>query len=576
MKIFSFFLAFSIFVNSNVFSQVQFSEDASLLGCVNSSYGIGSLGGGISFFDFDNDGWDDITVSSEEGSPVKFFKNNNGVFTEVTINIPDELFETKTVQWVDFDNDGDYDFFVTSNIDSNRLYENDGSMNFTEITITSGLYIEDNITFGGSWGDYNNDGWLDLFISSRDYESVVEYSVLYKNNGNGTFTDVTDISNLSLVNQTSFCSAFFDYNNDGWQDIYIANDRDPKNLLYKNNGDGTFTEVGGLSNTGVSIDAMSTTIGDYNQDGWLDIYVTNTFDGNVFFENNADGTFTDIAASNGTLFESVAWGSVFLDAENDADLDLYVSGMLDGSGGTLPSAFYENDGTGNYTIPNNAGFDQDIAKSFSNAIGDIDNNGYPDITVLNYEPNNIFLWNNTSPETNNWLKVKLQGVESNRQGIGSWIEISVNGEKQFNYTLLGEGYLAQNSAYEFFGIGTASSIDYIKVTWLSGTVDFFTNPSVNTQITILEGSGELSINDYTTTLKDVVLYSESENTFIVELTDSMLNCNLIIFDINGRKLKSLYNLSSKDKINMRLFEAGIYVFTFEKSGILITKRVIIK
>ena len=140
------------------------------------------------------------------------------------------------------------------------------------------------------------------------------------------------------------------------------------------------------------------------------------------------------------------------------------------------------------------GFENDTAQSFSNAIGDINNDGYPDIAVLNYEPDNIFLWKNITNQNNNWLKVKLEGIDSNRQGIGSWIEISINGNKQYNYTLCGEGFLGQNSAYEFFGLGAANSIDYIKVSWLSGQVDVIQTPPINSHITIIEG-GELGINE---------------------------------------------------------------------------------
>ena len=137
--------------------------------------------------------------------------------------------------------------------------------------------------------------------------------MLFRNNGDKTFTDVSIQAGILQDAYFSFCAAFFDYDKDGWQDIYVANDRAPLNQMYHNNGDGTFDEVGIATGTGVSVDAMSTTIDDANNDGHLDIYVTNTGAGNVFFENNGDGTFTDIAASNGTLMESVAWGAVFLD-----------------------------------------------------------------------------------------------------------------------------------------------------------------------------------------------------------------------------------------------------------------------
>lgn len=561
-----------LFFCSNIFGQIQFSEEAVLLGCGNSSYGMGDLGGGISFFDFNNDGWDDITVSSEAGDPVRFFKNNGGSFSEITFNLFDELFETKTVQWVDFDNDEDYDLFVTSNSDSNRLYENNGAMVFENITISAGLNVLENNTYGGSWGDYNNDGWLDLFICSRDPGSQTASNFLFKNNGDGTFLDVNSTAGIDTTNHFSFCSAFFDYNNDGWQDIYIANDKyNSANLLYKNNGNGTFIEVGEETGTNISIDAMSTAIGDYNKDGWLDIYVTNTIDGNVFFKNNGNGTFTNIASENGTIFESVAWGSVFLDADNDADLDLYVSGELDGATSFLPSAFYENDGTGNYEIPFSAGFENDIARSFSNAIGDINNDGYPDMTVLNYEPDNIFLWYNESPQNNNWIKIKLKGVESNKQGIGSWIEISVNGNKQYNYTLCGEGYLGQNSAYEFFGIGDANTVDYIKVTWLSGIVDIYENPTINEHLTLIEG-GILSV-DNPNPIENIVIYPNPGKIFTINNLKNRILLN--ITDITGKIIVKKEISEFDNKVDMSLFSKGIYMFNFINDHTIYTKKVIV-
>ncbi|MDC8005465.1 FG-GAP-like repeat-containing protein [Aureisphaera galaxeae] len=556
-------------------AQILFSEQAAALGCSGSSFGNGTLGGGISFFDFDNDGWDDITVSSEEGQPVRFYKNTEGTFTQVDLGIPDHMGEIKSVVWVDFDNDGDYDLYTSSNSDGRALYENDGALNFTDITVAAGLYSDQLHDWGASWGDYNNDGWLDLFQTSRHDGDASFHNKLYENNGDGTFTNVTSQSGLIEDIYMSFCASFFDYNNDGWQDIYIADDRPQfANLMYRNNGDGTYTEVGNSTGTDAAINAMSTAIGDYDSDGWFDIYVTNTPEGNVFYRNNGNNTFTDVAPSNGTLMETVAWGAVYLDADNDGNLDLYVSSSWTNPDVALTSAFYRNDGTGNYSIPENAGFENDDAVSFSNAIGDIDNDGYPDMVVLNFAPDDIYVWKNECPTLYNWIKVKLEGTESNRQGIGSVIEISVNGEKQYNYTLCGEGYLGQNSSYEFFGINDAESIDYIKVTWLSGIVDVLENPDINSHITILEGS---TLGLETPDSSYFSLYPNPTSGILQLRGPKHLNTiKATISDGQGRVLISKTMDAQSGSLDMTGFSEGLYFVTLQNGSVTEVQKVILK
>jgi hypothetical protein len=477
------------------YPQTNFVDRATDLG-IGVSCGDVPIGNGISFYDYNNDGWDDITLATEAGQPVRFFKNMNGSFIEESLSIPNNTSQMKQVNWVDFDNDGHLDLFVTSNISGNRLYRNDGNFNFLDVTSESQLPTNNIKTYGASWGAYNNDGFLDVFLSNRDVAEIIP-NYLYRNNGDGTFSNVSESAGILNTSNLSFCSAFFDFNNDGWQDIYVSKDRiNNKNVLYKNNGDGTFTDVSESSNTDLSIDAMSVTIDDYNNDGWLDIYVTNTPSGNVFLQNNGDETFTNVAIANGTSFNSIGWGAVFLDAENDMDLDLYVSGLLDGSNSNfLSAAFYENDGTGNFTIPN-TGFVNDNRECYANAIGDVDNDGFSEIAVSNTDNEHVFLWKNEQPSTNNWLKINLEGIQSNKKGIGSFIEISINGEKQYRYTLCGEGYLSQNSGTEIFGLGDNSSVDYVKVTWLSGLVDLITDVSANQTLSIVEGSNLLSDENF--------------------------------------------------------------------------------
>ena len=552
-------------------AQLSFQESATQFN-IDVSYGASTFGGGVSFCDFDGDGWDDVTYSSTDGSQLFFFKNNNGVLTQVDLGI-NNLYRVKQVIWIDYDSDGDKDFFATSITGLNKLYQNDGNMNFTDITVSSGLFTDNKRSYGASFGDIDNDGDLDVFISNRDDITENQYSYLYRND-NGTFVDITATAGISLENQLSFCSVFFDYNNDGYQDIYVSNDKSVNmNRLYKNNGNGTFTDVSVASGAGISIDAMSTTIGDYNNDGWFDIYVTNSPGGNHHLKNNGDGTFTDVASSIGTGFYSVGWGAVFLDADNDADLDLYVSSSETGLvPNRLTSAFYENQGDDTYLIPNAIGFENDARKSYCNAIGDVDNDGFPDIIVMNDTENN-FLWKNTTVNTNNWLKVKLQGTTSNRDGIGSKIELMAGGKVQYRYTLNGEGYLSQNSNTEFFGLKDATTIDYIKITWLSGIVDQLTNVAVNQTLNVVEGQNVLATDTFTQA-NFSVYPNPSDTVFTIELNNFEADNTLVVYDLLGRKVKTKKLTTQKESIDLSGVSEGVYIFKIASENQTLIKKVI--
>ena len=562
---------FFLFFSNILCSQIAFEDVASYIG-VDYSYGDSEYGGGVSFADFNNDGWDDITYASEDGAQVYFFKNNNGVFNLVTLNGISNTYKTKQVIWIDYDNDGDKDLFATAIEGINQFYRNDGDMSFTNISSTIGFFQTDLFTYGASFGDIDNDGDLDVFISNRTNNEENQRNYLYRND-EGIYKDITQSSGIPIQDedgnensQLSFCTIFFDYNKDGFQDIYLANDKiDNINRLYKNLGDGTFEDVSVASGSGIAVNAMTTTLGDYNNDGWFDIYITNTQssqagNGNVLLMNNADGTFTNVAEETGTTFNSFAWGAVFLDADNDTLLDLYVSGGFDGSiGSFLSAAFYHQQNDGTFVIPQNIGFENDTRKSYSNAIGDINNDGKPDIIVCNDIENN-FLWENKTVNENNWLKVKLEGVISNRDGIGNTIEISIDGQSQYRYTLAGEGYLSQNSFYEFFGTGTAIEIDYIKVTWTAtGTIETINNVDVNQAIIIKEGSGILSNTDIQTDNLFSMYPNPSNNgIFKLSISDNE-RVSLQIFDLSGRLVTKKDDLRNNDEVDVSHYHKGIYV-----------------
>jgi len=543
------------------FSQIQFANVAQTSGLNNTEFGFGTLGGGISFYDFNQDGLDDITMSTANTQNVRFFENNANGFTEVFMNGINAPYENKSVIWVDYDNDGDLDFYVTNYLVSNHLYQNDGNYNFTEVSQSAGLTKSFLKSWGASWADYDRDGDLDLFILHRDGLNQLEPNILYKNNGDGTFTDVSSVAGLSLQNHMSFCAAFFDYNNDGWLDLYIANDKTPTNLLYKNNADGTFTDISALSQSNIDMDAMSTTIGDYNKDGFFDIYITNTSSGNVFLNNNADGTFTDIAPLTNTTFNSVGWGAVFLDADLDTDLDIYVSGSMDGSQGMPSAAFYEQINPSLFNELPDSSMPNDNAISFSNAIGDFNNDGKPDIVVLNFSPNDLFLWENSSEDNNKWVKIKLKGSVSNSMAIGAVIELKPeNMPTQYELVMCSEGYIAQNSAYEFFGLGNAQNIENVTIKWPNGLVETYQNLQVNTAYTIEEGNGILNTERFN--LNQPKVFPNPTNSLLNIHAKDIIR-EIKIYTLQGKLLlKKVFN-KNEISLDVQYFSEGIYLLEIQ-------------
>ena len=575
MKCFITFIVILCSFLNNLDAQISFEDNASELG-VDFTCGYTPIGNGVSFYDFDNDGWDDISFTTEDGELPQFYKNFFGQFLPISLNVTGTDYRTKQINWVDFDNDGDSDLFLTSNTNGNKLFENTGNLIFEDITENSGLPTINLNTFGASWGDYNNDGFLDVFITNRDPSvNSVTPNYLFKNNGDGTFSDISEIAGIDRLKHVSFCSAWLDINNDGWQDIYISNDKSAqpfhRNQLYRNNGDGTFTEIGESSGTNALIDAMTVTVGDYNADGWFDIYVTD-LETSVFFKNNGDETFTDIAQLTGTEFNSVGWGAVFLDGDNDADLDLYVSGTEVNVPNRLSAAFYENLGSDDFQIPSNAGFSADERYSYSNAIGDINNDGLADIVVTNSQDQNVFLWENTNSENNNWVKVNLEGTISNKDGIGSVIEISSGGQIQYRYTHCGEGYMAQNSSSEFIGIGSNTTIDYIKVKWLSGIEDTILDPTINQPITIVEGA---SLSTNTFQRPNIKLFPNPVNDALTIISRFAIS-KIKVYNVLQQSVFEEKGFNNEITLNTSSLKSGVYFIKINTDKAEITRKFIKK
>ncbi len=463
----------------------QFAQVAGGIGIVN-SYGSGAYGGGVSFYDFNGDGWDDITLASQQGDSIHFFQNIGGTFQRLPSLVPNTS-EVKQVLWVDYDNDGDKDLYLTSNLGTNRLYENTGDLNLVDKTSAVGFPLDSMPSFGAAWGDYDNDGFLDLYLTNRT-GSVPFSNYLYRNLGNGTFADATLTAGVPDSNKRAFCASFVDYDNDRWPDIYVAQDYQFGNTMFRNLGTGVFADASVSSGSNLTMDAMCVTAGDYDNDNDLDIYITNTSSGNKMLRNDNNGTFTEVAAPIGVALNQTSWGSTFLDMDNDGDLDLFVCSEAPGSAYVSTHHIYENLGNGTFSYLNNAGFGTDAPANFSSAYGDFNRDGYPDIAVINnFNQDLIRVWENQGSGSN-WIEVRLRGTSVNRDGIGAFIEVYCGPNRYMRYTQCGSGFLAQNSGNVHVGLSNAPLIDSIRVLWPDGSNDVFEQVCVNRLVTLIQGS----------------------------------------------------------------------------------------
>ncbi len=460
-----------------------------------------NFGSGASFYDYNNDGLDDLSFTMTNDS-LRFYLNTGDGF-ELQPSYAFGAGESKQVLWVDYDNDGDLDFLLTINNGRYILYQNDGNMNFTDVSIAAGLSIENERHYGASFGDYDKDGDLDFYVCTYALNpgpnTYNANNHLYRNNGDGTFTDVTIQAGVQDGIRLSFQSVWLDYNEDGWLDLFVINDRIYANSLYKNNGDGTFTDkaaAAGIQFAGQ--DPMTNTIGDFDNDGDLDIYLTNTgipAKQPKLLVNNGNETYTDQSLEHNVQLPYWTWGALWVDYNNDTFHDLYVcTGNPNPNELLQPNFFFGNTGA-NFFQPANSAFTEVIhARSYSPVRGDFNNDGFYDIAVLNEAPYDVMLWQNSGND-NNYIKITLHGTASNTFAISSYIRVYAGGNEYMQFTHCGENYLGQNSQHHIFGLAEYEIVDSVQVTYLSGHIDTYYDLEVNQWYHFTEGDNiELIIN----------------------------------------------------------------------------------
>lgn len=447
----------------------------------------GLYGNGISFYDFNNDGFDDITLLFESQAPV-FLQNNQGTFAEVSFPGIDLTGRSRSICWVDFNEDGFPDLSFFGSNQGIRLYLNNGDFSFTDITTVSGIEQLDCTGYAQAWADYDLDGDLDVYFSNYESETSPAYCAnkLYRNNGDNTFTELATQLGLDNGLQMTFVSVWTDFDGDHDMDLYVTNDRlQFFNYLYRNNGDGTFSDVSVESGLFEAFEPMSGTIGDINQDGLPDFYVTDNTN-NRLYQSNGDGTYTDVAGMMNLQMHKPCWGAAFTDADLDGKQDLIVATA------TLAALhehlfFFRNTG---FTFESNlgVGFGNQLGDTYAIALGDVNNDGKQDIACHNQDSTGSILYTNQF-ETGNHLKIKLQGTTSNRDGIGSRIKVCSNNNIQYLFMQCGDQYLSQNSQWLIAGIGDAFKADSVIVDWPGGAQDVYYDLAAGHRHLLQQGMG---------------------------------------------------------------------------------------
>ena len=491
-------------------------------------YFIEPLGRGLALFDYDNDedldlylvnGSDLPRVASKKGATNVLYRNDYGKYTDVTkeASVGDFRYGNGCCAG-DYNNDGFADLYVT-NYGKNILYKNNGDGSFVDVTDQTGVGGSQ-FSSGCAFFDYDVDGYLDLYVVNYvqfDTESNpecthqdipvyctpealnAEADILYRNNGDGTFTDVTEIAGITAPAGKGLGVVCGDVDNDGDIDVFIANDTTP-DILYYNNGNGTFTEDAlfsgvALSEEGRPYSGMGANFGDYDNDGFLDIVITNFQDQvNNIYHNEHDKYFKDVSFPIGIGAKSLpylAWGVDFVDLNNDGWLDLFVAN------GHLDDNIEDYDPVGTYVQPNQLFMNKkgdtfeevDLALphkvSRGTAFGDIDNDGDLDIVVANLKDSPTVI-RNENGNSQNWLTVKLIGTHCAKDAIGARVTVMTDNLTQIREVKSGSGYLSQNDMRLHFGLGSVEKIDLVTVKWICGHVQTMKNVEANNIVDIKE------------------------------------------------------------------------------------------
>ncbi len=521
----------------------------------------------VNWVDVNGDGFIDCMITNGPATGQDNFlyiNNGTGGFTALTGDtIVKDNKPSDGATWADSDNDGDLDCYVVNWYNTKNLFYNNtgvGAFFQTQNAVeTSGGYCET-----GSWGDYDNDGLVDLYVARSGGTLATNKNLLFHNEGGNVFTKVltgTPITDAFISRSVNWT----DIDSDGDLDLFVTNENDQNESLYRNDGAGVFTKLtnGPLLNDGGK--TMSSSWGDYDNDGDLDVFLANDQGNDGLFRNEGHFNFTKITSDTVSNCGGNSFSSAWSDIDNDGDIDLYVTNSF-GTTTLWPNFLFLNNGNGSFTRVGNTAPATDLDWSYGCAFGDYDNDGFEDLAVATCRYNSVdrpdLLYHNDG-NSNNWITIKLVGTTTNKSAIGTKIRVKaiINGNPVWQMRELSAqtSYCGQNDLRPHFGLGNATNIDSIKVEWLNGIVEYYTNITTNRFITIVQGKGITGINNESLLkINDVLIYPNPASTKItIKIPDEYRNEYFVsyIYDQNGILI---YSSNNEKEIDIKELTIGTY------------------
>ncbi|MEZ6164610.1 MAG: CRTAC1 family protein [Phycisphaerales bacterium] len=469
---------------------LSFSDEALARG-INFTIGFNYIqyGAGLALSDLDSDGDLDVLVANGPGGSFGIYENDGtGHFIDRRAGSGmTSMSVASGVAIADYDNDGDLDVFVSGWYTSSRLYRNNGGFNFTDVAVQAGIADPACPNMSPCWGDVDQDGDLDLYISVRTgTNAYTGGNLLYINNGDGTFSDEAIARGVDAGPDPTLVSTFFDFDRDGDDDLYLGTDKGSggvwKNRMFRNDA-GLFTEVTEAINAQAYVDCMGIAVGDLNFDGFYDLYLTNTVPGNkLLMFNPATHAYEDLTAGSGVGSYLISWSALFADFDNDTQLDIYVCNTRAQGSSNAPNRLYRGSQTWPLVDEAASAGVGELSDVYCAAEGDVDGDG--DIDLLVGDTNGrVHLYINNSPDaaTNNWVRFNVVGNQGNKNmyAVGTCVDITHDGKSQVRQVRSGTNYKSHSEYTLHFGLGSSESVDEIDLIFPGSAVRHLSNAPAN-------------------------------------------------------------------------------------------------